>query len=67
MQTDVSDATHRKVIDNVEEFADLLGRLALDHVGDRLAADVTVPKTRLALDCVGCHQAETHRSGLMSR
>ena len=42
MQTDVSDATYRKVVDNVEEFADLLGLLALDHVGHRLAADVTV-------------------------
>lgn len=29
-----------KVVDNVEELANLLGRLALDEVGDRLAADV---------------------------
>jgi hypothetical protein len=32
----------RKVVDDVEELADLLGRLALDHVRDRLASDVAV-------------------------
>ena len=31
-----------EVIDDVEEFANLLGRLALDHVRNRLAANVAV-------------------------
>jgi len=35
-----------KVIDNVEEFPDLLGCLAFDHVGDRLAAHVAVEDVR---------------------
>lgn len=30
----------REVVGNVERLADLLGRLALDHVGDGLAADI---------------------------
>ncbi len=29
-----------EVVGNVERLADLLGRLALDHVGDGLAADI---------------------------
>lgn len=35
-----------KVIDNVEEFPDLLGCLAFDHVGDSLAAHVAVEDVR---------------------
>ena len=35
-----------KVIDNVEEFPDLLGCLAFDHVSDGLAAHVTVEDVR---------------------
>lgn len=30
----------REVVLDVEGFADLFGRLALDHVGDSLAADI---------------------------
>ena len=30
----------REVVLDIEGFADLFGRLALDHVGDGLAADV---------------------------
>ena len=32
----------REVVDDVEELANLLGRLALDHVRHRLAADVAM-------------------------
>jgi hypothetical protein len=35
-----------EVIHDVEEFPDLLGCLTLDHVGDGLAAYVTVEKIR---------------------
>ena len=31
----------REVVDDVEELANLLRRLTLDHVGDGLATDVT--------------------------
>jgi hypothetical protein len=40
----------RKVVLDVEELANLLGRLALDHVGHRLAADV---QQRLDVEVVG--------------
>lgn len=41
----------RKVVGDVEGFANLLGRLALDHVGHGLAADI---KQRLNVQVVGC-------------
>jgi hypothetical protein len=34
-----------EVVDNVEELADLLRGLALDHVGDGLATDVAVAQS----------------------
>jgi hypothetical protein len=40
-----------KVIRNVEGLADLLGRLALDHVGNCLAADI---EKRLDIQEIGC-------------
>ena len=36
-----------EVIDDVEEFANLLGRLALDHVRDSLAANITTHRVTL--------------------
>ena len=35
----------REVVDDVEELPDLLRRLALDHVCNRLAANVAVANT----------------------
>lgn len=40
-----------EVICNVESLADLLGRLALDHVGHSLAADI---EKRLDIEEIGC-------------
>lgn len=60
------------LVDNVEELANLLGGLALDHVGDGLAANVTgrsVSKRRAGdgdvTKSVWCEK--TYRRGLMSR
>jgi hypothetical protein len=40
-----------EIIRDVECLADLLGRLALDHVRDRLAANI---QQRLDVEIVGC-------------
>lgn len=40
-----------EVVRNVESFADLFGRLALDHVGNSFTTDV---KKRLDVEVVGC-------------
>lgn len=40
-----------EVVGDIKGFADLLGRLALDHVGYSLAADI---QQRLDVEIVGC-------------
>jgi hypothetical protein len=37
-----------EIIDNVEEFPNLLGCLSFDHVGDSLAAHVAVDDVRMS-------------------
>jgi hypothetical protein len=53
-----------EVIYDVEQFPDLFGCLALDHVGDSLAAHVAVERIR---DVRGLLLTSTDRSGLISR
>ena len=47
----------REVILDIEGLADLFGRLALDHVGDSLAADV---EQSLDVEVVGSLCSRTH-------
>lgn len=42
-----------EVIRDVERLSDLLGRLALDHVGDRLATDVEKGLDVKEVGCLG--------------
>lgn len=41
-----------KVVDNVKELPDLLGCLALDHVGNGLASDITANR-RVRIEAIG--------------
>jgi hypothetical protein len=56
-----------KVIHNVEELANLLGGLALDHVGNGLAAHIAERGHKLKCGVKSKDRKNTYRSCLISR